>query len=137
MTDAQLIAATGDQAGVGDDEARAGLTATLEALGERLAGGAVDELAASLPPEAAAALRRGRTAEAQTGSLTDLAARVGAATGTDATQAANLVQGALRAVAGAIDADLRERLRTGLPSDLARMLQQTDEGDTSALQTGA
>jgi uncharacterized protein (DUF2267 family) len=137
MTDQELIGAVSTQSGANADEARAGLTATLEALGERLAGGSVDDLAEALPRDAAAALRRGRTPQPQTGSLTDMAAGVAAATGIDATQGANLVQASLRAVAGAVDQGLLERLRDQLPSDLARMLQRTDEGDTSALQTGA
>jgi uncharacterized protein (DUF2267 family) len=137
MTDAELTAAVRDQAGVSDDEARAGLSATLEALGARLAGGSVDELAAALPAEAADALRRGRTPAPQQGSLTDISERVGAATGGDATTGANLVQASLRAVAGAVDEDLLGRIREQLPSDLMRMLQREDEGDTSRLQTGA
>ena len=137
MTDRELISAVSEQSGVGADEARAGLEATLEALGERLAGGSVDELAGGLPPDAAAALRRGRTPEPQTGSLTDVAAGVGQATGADATQGANLAQASLRAVAGAVDQSLLDRIRDQLPSDLARMLQRTGEGDTSALRTGA
>jgi uncharacterized protein (DUF2267 family) len=137
MTDQELIARVREQSGAGADEAQAGLGATLEALGERLAGGSVDELAAALPAEASAALRRGRTPEPQTGSLTDISAGVAEATGNDATQGANLVQASLRAVAGGVDQDLLDRIRGQLPSDLARMLQRTDEGDTSALQTGA
>ena len=137
MTGDELIAAVRDRAGVSDDEARAGLSATLDALGARLAGGSADELAAALPPDAADALRRDRTPEPQQGSLTDIAERVGAATGGDATSGANLVQASLRAVAGAVDDDLLGRVREQLPSDLMRMLQREDEGDTSALQTGA
>jgi uncharacterized protein (DUF2267 family) len=137
MTDEELISAVAEQGGLGADEARAGLDATLEALGARLAGGSVDELAGALPAQAADALRRGRTPEAEAGSLTDIAERVGAATGTDATAGANAVQASLRAVAAAVDQDLLDRLRDQLPSDLARMLQRTDEGDTSALHTGA
>jgi uncharacterized protein (DUF2267 family) len=137
MTDAELIAAVREQAGISDDEARAGLEATLDALGARLAGGSVDELAAALPPDAAGALRRGRTPEPQQGSLTDISAQVGGSTGGDATSGANLVQASLRAIAGAVDEDLLARIREQLPSDLMRMLQREDEGDTSALQTGA
>jgi hypothetical protein len=47
------------------------------------------------------------------------------------------VQASLRAIAGAVDEDLLGRVREQLPSDLMRMLQREDEGDTSALQTGA
>jgi uncharacterized protein (DUF2267 family) len=137
MTDQELLSAVVQQSGAGDDEAGAGLQATLEAFGTRLAGGLVDELASALPPDAADALRRGRTPEPEQGSLTDIAERVGAATGTDATGGANLVQASLRAVAGAVDRDLLDRMRAQLPSDLQRMLQPEDEGDTSALQTGA
>jgi uncharacterized protein (DUF2267 family) len=137
MTDDELIDAVRDRAGVSDDEARAGLEATLGALGARLAGGSVDELAAALPASAGDALRRGRTPEPEQGSLTDLSERVGAATGGDATSGANLVQASLRAIAGAVDEDLLGRVREQLPSDLMRMLQREDEGDTSALQTGA
>jgi uncharacterized protein (DUF2267 family) len=137
MSDDELIAAAAEQGGLGPDEARAGLEATLAALGTRLAGGSVDELAAALPPGAADALRRDRTPEPERGSLTDISERVGAATGTDATAGANVVQASLRAIAGAVDRDLLDRIREQLPSDLQRMLQRTDEGDTSALQTGA
>jgi uncharacterized protein (DUF2267 family) len=137
MTGSDLTAAVREQAGVSDGEARAGLSATLEALGARLAGASVDELAAALPAEAADALRRGRTPQPEQGSLTDISERVGAATGGDATSGANLVQASLRAVAGAVDEDLLARIREQLPSDLMRMLQREDEGDTSRLQTGA
>jgi uncharacterized protein (DUF2267 family) len=137
MTDRELTDAVATQAAVGPDEARAGLEATLEALGARLAGGSVDELAGALPGEAAGALRRGRTPQPEQGSLTDIADRVGAATGGDATAGANLVQASLRAVAGAVDQDVLDRIRGQLPSDLQRMLQRTDEGDTSAVHTGA
>jgi uncharacterized protein (DUF2267 family) len=137
MTDQELISAVARQSGTGADEARAGLQATLEALGTRLAGGSVDELAAALPADAAGALRRGRTPEPERGSLTDIAERVGAATGTDATGGANLVQAALRAVAGVVDRDMLDRIRAQLPSDLQRLLQPEDEGDTSAVHTGA
>jgi len=137
MNDHELISAVARQGGVSDDEAQAGLTATLEALGARLAGGSVDELAAALPADAADALRRGRTPEPERGSLTDISERVGAATGGDATSGANLVQASLRAIADAVDRDLLDRIRAQLPSDIQRMLQRADEGDTSALQTGA
>jgi uncharacterized protein (DUF2267 family) len=138
MTDRELVAAAARHGGVSEDEARAGLSATLEALGARLAGGSVDELAQRLPADASGALRRGRTPEPAQGSLTDIAERVGGATGTDATAGANLVQASLRAVADTVDdADLLGRLREQLPSDLQRMLQPESEGDTSALQTGA
>ena len=137
MTDRELIAVIREQAGVSDDEAGAGLSATLETLGARLAGGSVDELAAALPGDAADALRRGGTPEPQQGSLADIAERVGGATGGDATSGANLVQASLRAVAGAVDEDLLGRIREQLPSDLMRLLQGEDEGGTSQLQTGA
>jgi uncharacterized protein (DUF2267 family) len=137
MTDEQLINRVRDEGGASADEARAGLTATLEALGARLAGGSVDDLASDLPPDAAAALRRGRTPTAEPASATHIAARVAAATDTDATQASNLVQAALRAVAAAVDRERVERIRDQLPSDLARLLQRTDAGDTSAVHTGA
>jgi plasmid stability protein len=39
MTDRELVAAAARHGGVSEDEARAGLSATLEALGARLAGG--------------------------------------------------------------------------------------------------
>jgi uncharacterized protein (DUF2267 family) len=136
-TDRELTAAVAAQSGTGEDEARAGLTATLEALGARLAGGSVDELADALPADAADALRRGRTPAPQQGSLTDLSERVGSAVGGDATAGANFVQASLRAVADAVDEDLLDRIRGQLPSDLQRMLQRADEGDTSAVHTGA
>jgi len=136
-TDREVTAAVAAQSGADEAEARAGLVATLEALGARLAGGSVDELAATLPADAADALRRGRTPEPEQGSLTDLSERVGAAVGGDATEGANLVQASLRAVADAVDQDLLDRIRAQLPSDLQRMLQPADEGDTSAVQTGA
>jgi uncharacterized protein (DUF2267 family) len=138
MTGSDLTAAVREQAGVSDGEARAGLSATLEALGARLAGASVDELAAALPAEAADALRRGRTPQPEQGSLTDIAERVGSAVGGDATTGANLVQASLRAVADAAgDRDLLDRIRAQLPSDLQRLLLPADEGDTSAVQTGA
>jgi uncharacterized protein (DUF2267 family) len=133
----ELVEAVRGQAGVDGAQAGTGLDAALEALGERLAGGAVDDLAAALPEGAAVALRRGRTAEAQPGSSTDLAERVGAATGTDATQGANLLQAALRAIAQNLDDGLLVRVRGQLPSDLARLLQRRDEGDEGAVHTGA
>jgi hypothetical protein len=80
---------------------------------------------------------RGRTPEPEQGSLTDIAERVGAAIGTDATGGANLVQASLRAVAEAVDRDLLDRIRAQLPSDLQRLLQTEHEGDTSAVHTGA
>jgi len=138
MTDQELTAAVARQSGVSEDEARDGLSATLEAFGARLAGGSVDELAGRLPPDAADALRRGRTPEPEQGSLTDIAERVGSAAGGDATAGANLVQASLRAVADAVgDRDLLDRIRAQLPSDLQRLLLPADEGDTSAVQTGA
>jgi uncharacterized protein (DUF2267 family) len=137
MTDQELVGAVARQGGLSDDEARAGLSATLEALGARLAGGSVDSLADALPGDAADALRRGRTPEPEQGSLMDLSERVGSAVGGDTTAGANLVQASLRAVAGAVDQDLLDRVRAQLPSDLQRMLQPEDEGDTSAVHTGA
>jgi uncharacterized protein (DUF2267 family) len=138
MTDQELVSAVARQGGVSDDEARAGLSATLEAFGARLAGGSVDELAGTLPPDAADALRRGRTPAPEQGSLTDIAERVGTAVGGDATTGANLVQASLRAVADAAgDRDLLDRIRAQLPSDLQRLLLPADEGDTSAVHTGA
>jgi uncharacterized protein (DUF2267 family) len=137
MTDRELVEAVRRGSGAGDDEAQAGLQATLEALGQRLPGASVDELAGVLPGDAADALGRGRTPEPEQGSLSDIADDVAAATGTDATQAANLVQASLRAIADAVDQERLDRLRDQLPSDLARMLQRTDEGDTSAVHTGA
>src|SRR3954447_25893694 len=69
-TDREGTAAVAAQSGAGEDEARAGFAATLEALGARLAGGSVDELADALPADAADALRRGRTPAPEQGSLT-------------------------------------------------------------------
>jgi uncharacterized protein (DUF2267 family) len=136
-TDRELVGAVAAGSGVGEDEAGAGLSATLEALGARLAGGSVDELADALPADAAGALRRGRTPAPSQGSLTDIAERVGSAVGGDATAGANLVQASLRAVADAVDQGVLDRIRGQLPSDLQRMLQRADEGDTSAVHTGA
>jgi uncharacterized protein (DUF2267 family) len=139
MTDQELTAAVARQGGVSEDEARAGLSATLEAFGARLAGGSVDELAGALPPDAADAVRRGRTPAPEQGSLTDIAERVGSAVGGDATAGANLLQASMRAVADAVGDrdDVLDRIRAQLPSDLQRLLLPADEGDTSALQTGA
>jgi hypothetical protein len=66
-----------------------------------------------------------------------MTARVGQGTGAAATEGANPVQASLRAVGGAADQPVLDRIRDQLPSDLARMLQRTGEGDTSALRTGA
>jgi len=137
MTGAEIVSAVARRGGVSEDEARAGLSATLEALGARLAGGLVDELAGKLPADTADALRRGRTPAPGQGSLTDVSERVGSAVGGDATAGANLVQASLRAVADAVgDQDLLDRTRAQLPSDLQRLLLPEGEGDTSAVQTG-
>src|SRR3954463_808122 len=114
-TDRELTAAVASQSGAGEDEARAGLTASLEAPGPRLAGGSVDELAAALPAEAADALRRGRTPAPQQGSLTDIAQRGGAGPGGAAAGGATLVRASLRAIAGAVDEALPGPIREHLP----------------------
>ncbi|HEV2770110.1 MAG TPA: DUF2267 domain-containing protein, partial [Solirubrobacteraceae bacterium] len=76
-------------------------------------------------------------APAQAGTGPELYAQVARRLGLEDDQAANRVQGALRALAGAVDEERLDRVRSQLPTDVGRMLQREDEGDTSQLHTGA
>jgi uncharacterized protein (DUF2267 family) len=133
MTHEQLVQAVQGRAGL--DEAQA--ERALEAFGERLSAGAADELAAQLPDRDADALRRSAGGQADAGGSVDLAQRVAGRAEVSTAEAANLLQAALRAITAAVDRDRIDRVQAQLPADLSRLLQQTAEGDTSQLRTGA
>lgn len=128
-----------------EQEARASLLAVLEVVGAHVGRGGAEELAAGLPQEAARALRAGAGvspqpgggASPQAGTGPQLYAQVARRLGLEDDQGANRVQGALRALAGAVDQERLDRVRSQLPTDVGRMLQREDEGDTSQVRTGA
>jgi len=128
-----------------DQEARESLLVVLEVVGAHVGRGGAEELAAGLPEDVAGALRTGAGvssrpgggAPPQAGTGPQLYAQVARRLGLEEDQAANRVQGALRALAGAVDQERLDRVRSQLPTDVGRMLQREDEGDTSQLRTGA
>lgn len=144
----QLVRAVREASGAAsEDDARDSLLAVLEVIGDHVGLGGAQELAAQLPAPAADALRRGAGpspettggggAPAQPGTGPELYARVAARLGVEHAVAADRVQAALRAIAGSIDQDRLDRVRSQLPEDVGRMLIREDEGDTSRLRTGA
>jgi uncharacterized protein (DUF2267 family) len=137
MTHEQLVAAVRGQADAVDADAERALLASLESFGERLSGGAAEQLAEQLPQPDAVALRRSAGGASEPGTSVEIASRIAERTGVSAADGAALLQATLRAVAGAVDQDRLDRVRAQLPADLSRMLQRTAEGDTAQLRTGA
>ncbi len=119
------------------EEAERAVLAVLQVVGGHLSDGAARELAEALPEPAAGALRHPGDRAAHPGTGPDLYAQVAQRLGLSDAAAADKVAGVLRAVAGGVDQERLDRVRAQLPADVARMLAREDEGDTSALRTGA
>lgn len=120
-----------------DEQAEAGLRATLDALAEAVSGGAADAIAEALPAEFQPALR-GRVNEAATqGTAIELGEAVAARLGLEEGAAGvNVVQASIRAIAEAVDDPERiKTIRDQLPMHLSRMFLEREQGDTSMLKT--
>lgn len=120
-----------------DEQAEAGLRATLDALAEAVSGGAADAIAEVLPAEFQPALR-GRVNEAATqGTAIELGDAVAARLGLeDGAAGVNVVQASIRAIAEAVDDPERiKTIRDQLPMHLSRMFLEREQGDTSMLKT--
>jgi uncharacterized protein (DUF2267 family) len=119
------------------EEAERAVLAVLQVVGAHLSDGAARELAEVLPEPAAGALRHPGDRVAHAGTGPELYAQVARRRGVSEAAAADEVVGVLRAVASGVDQERLDRVRAQLPADVARMLAREDEGDTSALHTGA
>lgn len=132
-----LDAVRDDSATTSEEEARRAVLAVLQVVGAHLSDGAARELAEELPEPAASTLRHPGDRIAHGGSGPVVYGEVARRLGVSEAVAADKVQGVLRAVAAGVDQERLDRVRVQLPLDLARMLLRQDEGDTSALHTGA
>ncbi len=119
------------------EEAERAVLAVLQVVGAHLSDGAARELAEALPDPAAGTLRHPGDRAAHAGTGPEVYAQVARRLGLSDAAAADKVAGVLRAVAGGVDQERLDRVRAQLPADVARMLAREDEGDTSALRTGA
>ncbi len=120
-----------------EEEAERAVLAVLQVVGAHLSDGAARELAEALPEPAAGTLRHPGDRVAHAGTGPEVYAQVARRLGLSDAAAADKVVGVLRAVAGGVDQDRLDRVRAQLPADISRMLAREDEGDTSALHTGA
>jgi uncharacterized protein (DUF2267 family) len=105
MTHAELIDAVREHAALDDVQAERALEASLESFGERLSGGAADELAKQLPDRDAAALRRRASGQAAPGGAIDLAQHIAERAGVAPADGANVLQAAMRAMTAAVRVD--------------------------------
>ncbi len=120
-----------------EEEAERAVLAVLQVVGAHLSDGAARELAEALPEPAAGTLRHPGDRVAHAGTGPEVYAQVARRLGLSDAAAADKVAGVLRAVAGGVDQERLDRVRAQLPADVARMLAQEGEGDTSAVRTGA
>ncbi len=90
--------------------------ATLEALGEQVSAGLVDNIAVQLPREIAAHLRRAQTSERA--SRGDFVSRVASRAGVSDNQAAYVARAVLDALTAATEGGLMAKVTESLPADL-------------------
>ncbi len=109
------------------EEAERAIEATLGTLAERLAGGTAGNLAAQLPPEAAAAMRDVEFAEAF--SLDEFFRRVSRREGVDLPKSVHHARAVIDVLNGAVAVGAMAHLRAQLPQEWGRLFEAGSEGE--------
>ena len=111
------------------EEAERATRATMETLGERLAGGEAKDLAAQLPPEIAQYLEQAYTGIREKFSLDEFFWRVSQREGVDLTESTFHARVVVALLSEAVTMGEIEDVRAQLPEDFARLFEVQYEGD--------
>ncbi|NMI01235.1 DUF2267 domain-containing protein [Pseudonocardia acidicola] len=110
------------RAHVSVDQAQTLTRAVLQALAERISGGAAQDLAAQLPPELREPLQRPRDAHAEPIGLEEMLSRVGEGAGVDEDLARRAFRAVLLTVRDAVPRKEFEHVLGQLPKEVAKLL---------------
>src|SRR5436305_10472865 len=111
------------------EEAERATRATLETLGERLAGGEAKDLAAQLPREIAEYLQHSYTGIRESISLDEFFWRVSQREGIDLTDATYHARIVIALLSEIVTMGEIEDVKAQLPKDFAKLFEVEDEGD--------
>jgi uncharacterized protein (DUF2267 family) len=111
------------------EEAERATRATMETLGERLAGGEAKDLAAQLPPEIAQYLEQAYTGIREKFSLDEFFWRVSQREGVNLTESTFHARVVVALLSEAVTMGEIEDVRAQLPEDFARLFEVQYEGD--------
>ncbi len=112
-------------------EALSAIRATLETLGERLAGGATDNLAAQLPREVGEYLKQGSLSDLYAGerlSLDEFYGRVALKEQANLSEAAHHAREVMQVVQETVSPGEIDNIRAQLPEDYAPLFEPADSG---------
>jgi len=112
------------------DDAEWACRATLEALGEQVSEGLLDNIAVQLPPEIADYLRR--TEDRERTGREDFISRVAGRAGISDDQAAYVARAVLDALYAATEGGLMAKVTESLPAELREYVGPTPEPDSWA-----
>ncbi|HEX6552246.1 MAG TPA: DUF2267 domain-containing protein [Ktedonobacteraceae bacterium] len=110
-----------------EDAVRAS-SATLETLGERLAGGEAKDLASQLPQELALYLERAHTGIRQSFSLDEFFWRVSQREGVDLTESTYHARVVIALLSEVVTLGEIENVKSQLPKDFAKLFDVENEG---------
>jgi len=111
-----------------EDAVRAS-SATLETLGERLAGGEAKDLASQLPQELALYLERTHTGIQQSFSLDEFFWRVSQREGVDLTESTYHARVVIALLSEVVTLGEIENIKSQLPKDFAKLFDVENEGN--------
>ncbi len=111
------------------DEAVQAIQATLETLGERLAGGEAKDLAAQLPPEIATYLQQPLAGSGVPFTLDDFFMRVAEREGCELAEATFNARVILGLVAEVVTMGEIENIRAQLPAEFRQLFEVENEGE--------
>ncbi|MFL5626313.1 MAG: DUF2267 domain-containing protein [Ktedonobacteraceae bacterium] len=111
------------------EEAEKAIHATLQTLGERLAGGETKDLASQLPPEMALSLIMGQEGVPAKFSLDEFFWLVSQREGVDLAHATDHARVVTALLSEVVTMGEIENVRTQLPKDFARLFEVENEGD--------
>ena len=111
-----------------EDAVRAS-SATLETLGERLAGGEAKDLASQLPQELALYLERAHTGIQQSFSLDEFFWRVSQREGVDLTESTYHARVVIALLSEVVTLGVIENIKSQLPKDFAKLFDVENEGN--------
>ena len=111
------------------EEAERATHATLETLGERLAGGEAKDLAAQLPTELAQYLQQAYTGIQEKFSLDEFFWRASQREGVDLTESTYHARVVIALLSEAVTLGEIEDVRAQLPEDFARLFEVENEGN--------
>jgi uncharacterized protein (DUF2267 family) len=120
-------------ADIGRDEAERAVRATLETLGERIAGGEARDLAAQLPPEAAPFI--GVPGDAQRFDLDEFVRRVAEREGVDVSTARRHARAVFTALGRTLSRQELDDLAAELPKSLAPLLPSGPDVEVISAET--